>query len=149
MTKKNRRKIKPFEPILSSPRDIHPTEGELKLYNQYVGSNVDEDVKKMLDKRREQHDLIVNPQAREINENLRRMHSSPNNLVCPECGETQSNGNKMNGKPYCYKCNVPMMHREDLDKYIPKPKKINRYLGYDLVDRVEYKGDRMRGVRTV
>jgi len=36
-------------------------------------------------------------------------------LVCPECRE-QDHGNVMNGEPWCFKCNRPLIAKSKLDK---------------------------------
>lgn len=38
------------------------------------------------------------------------------NLVCPSCGEGNK-GNKMNGKPWCIKCNSPLIAKGKVEKW--------------------------------
>ncbi|GAH68856.1 unnamed protein product, partial [marine sediment metagenome] len=45
-------------------------------------------------------------------------------LVCPVCGEGDE-GNRMNGKPWCMKCNAPLMTVEKAADWV-KPEKPKR-----------------------
>jgi hypothetical protein len=70
--------------------------------------------------------IIRNPALREIEQKLiRKIHSS--NLICPACGD-KDKGNIMNGRPYCFKCNVPLIDKSKIKKWFPiKPIKHKRY----------------------
>ena len=85
---------------------------------------------------RREAEIMSNPHAREITENLHKLHSVDSGIVCPSCGETDSHGNRMNGKPYCFKCNLPFMSREKAEKWVKPtpPKKFNR--GFNEPDGV-------------
>jgi endogenous inhibitor of DNA gyrase (YacG/DUF329 family) len=73
---------------------------------------------------RREAEIMSNPHAREITENLRKLHSVDSGIMCPKCGETNSHGNKNNGKPYCYKCQQTMISREKAEKWVkPSPPK--------------------------
>jgi len=66
-------------------------------------------------------EIMNNPHAREITEELRRLHSAGGGLVCPSCGDTD-HGNRMNNKPWCMKCNLPLMSLEKAANWVkPKP----------------------------
>jgi hypothetical protein len=77
---------------------------------------------------RREAEIMGNPHAREITENLRALHSVEGGLVCPQCGETDSHGNKMNGHPFCFRCQLQMISKEKAEKWIkpPQPKKFSR-----------------------
>lgn len=80
-------------------------------------------------------ELRSNPHAQEINRSLKTLHGGRSGLVCPGCGEVD-HGNKMNGKPFCMKCQIPLTTSEkakEWKKPIPQ-KKASR--GYELPDRV-------------
>lgn len=62
-----------------------------------------------------------NPHMRQITETLKRKHSA-GGLVCPVCGEGDE-GNRMNGKPWCMKCNVPLMTKEKAKSWVKPPEK--------------------------
>ena len=67
------------------------------------------------------------PHLREITENLRKAHSSRSGLVCPRCGESD-HGNRMGKKPWCMRCNLPLMSAEKASKWVKpqSPKKFTR-----------------------
>lgn len=69
---------------------------------------------------REQARFMTNPHMREITETLRKKHGS-GGLVCPVCGGGDD-GNRMNGKPWCFECNVPLMTVEKAADWV-KPEK--------------------------
>ena len=78
------------------------------------------EVKRMREEMR-QRELLSNPHAREITEELRRLHSTGGGLVCPSCGDTD-HGNRMGRKPWCMKCNIPLMPLEKAANWVkPKP----------------------------
>ena len=85
---------------------------------------------------RREAEIMGNPHAREITENLRKLHSAESGVVCPQCGETDSHGNRMNGKPFCYKCQLLMISREKAEKWVKPqpPKKFSR--GFNEPDGV-------------
>jgi len=63
------------------------------------------------------------PHLREITENLRRAHATGGGLICPGCGDTD-HGNRMGKKPWCMKCNLPLMSAEKAAKWVkPQPPK--------------------------
>lgn len=66
-------------------------------------------------------EIMSNPHAREITENLRRLHAPEASKVCPACGDVD-HGNRMNGKSFCFKCGVPLVSRDKLDKWVKPPK---------------------------
>jgi len=88
------------------------------------------------DRVREEMRVMSDPHLREITEAMRARHRTDGGLVCPGCGETDSHGNKMNGKPYCFKCNLPFMSAEKAAEWVKpsKPKKFPR--GFNEPDGV-------------
>lgn len=85
---------------------------------------------------RREAEIMWNPHAREITENLSKLHSVDSGVICPKCHETNSHGNRNNGKPYCYRCQLQMMSREKAEKWIKsqQPKKFSR--GFDEPDGI-------------
>jgi len=68
-------------------------------------------------------DYMMDPRLREIqNKLLRKLDvvKGDKSLVCPKCGEGDY-GNKMNGKPWCFKCNVPLMPKDQVAKWLKLP----------------------------
>lgn len=60
---------------------------------------------------------FMDPHMRRIQEHFRsKAVKSSFDLVCPEC-EDRDHGNKKNKKPWCLKCNVPLIKRKDLKKW--------------------------------
>jgi rubrerythrin len=76
------------------------------------------------------------PLLREIQGKLLRkldVVKSEDSLVCPKCGEGDK-GNKMNGKPWCFKCNVTLVPKSQVAKWmnLPKMKALRRSLKDDV-----------------
>jgi len=46
---------------------------------------------------------------------LATIKSEEAELVCPECGEPDY-GNRVNKKPWCIKCNMPLVHKSKLKR---------------------------------
>jgi formylmethanofuran dehydrogenase subunit E len=71
-----------------------------------------------------------NPELIRINSLLERKVTSVGGLRCPKCGEPDRE-NKMNGKPWCVKCNValesPFLVKKRLleVKVLPKSKRLD------------------------
>jgi len=68
---------------------------------------------------------MTDPAHRDILENLRRKDSSPDEARCPICMNF-GHGNKKNGKPWCLKCDAPILspdkHEEWLEFQSDEPK---------------------------
>jgi formylmethanofuran dehydrogenase subunit E len=71
------------------------------------------------------------PELMRINANLeRKLGVAIGGLRCPKCGEPDRH-NKMNGKPWCFKCNVPLespslvKKRSPEVKVLPKTRRLN------------------------
>lgn len=85
------------------------------------------DVKARTEELRRQY----NPELMRINANLERKLGVPvGGLRCPKCGEPDRH-NKMNGKPWCMKCNIALespflvkKHSPDV-KVLPKAKRLD------------------------
>lgn len=57
-----------------------------------------------------------NPNLQEIQDKfLRKLNvvKGEGKLVCPKCGDSDK-GNKMNGKPFCFKCKAPLVLRRKI-----------------------------------
>jgi hypothetical protein len=82
------------------------------------------------------------PHLREIQDKLLRkldVVKGEDSLVCPKCGEGDK-GNKMNGKPWCFKCNVPLVPKGQVAKWLLETKVLRRSLKDD-VDRLVHGED--------
>lgn len=79
------------------------------------------------DQRREEMRIMSDPHLREITEAMRARNRVSGGLVCPRCGDID-HGNKMNKKPWCIKCNLPLMSAEKAEKWLKPqpPKKFSR-----------------------
>ena len=86
-----------------------------------------EEMQRHSDRIRAEAERQTNPHFREITENLKRRQNS-GGLVCPKCHDID-HGNRMNGKPWCMKCNVPLMTPEKAKDWKPpeKPLKFKDY----------------------
>lgn len=84
---------------------------------------------------RMESEMRSNPHVQEINRNLKALHGGDSGLVCPSCKDID-HGNKMNGKPFCMKCQIPLTTPEKAKGWKkPTPaKKASR--GYEIPDRV-------------
>jgi altronate dehydratase len=65
----------------------------------------------------------LDPALQEINRHFREQTKTTTSLTCPDCGESDK-GNKMNGKPWCFKCNVPLVRKDRVEKKLSKIKVI-------------------------
>lgn len=59
----------------------------------------------------------LNPNLRKINQKFMEKVEVASKLVCPVCGGSDE-GNKMNGKPWCFKCNSPLLPKHKLRKWL-------------------------------
>jgi hypothetical protein len=104
----------------NSKEKIADTMEEIQRQRREVEEKVAE-ARKHADRIRREAEFL-SPPMREITENLRRKHGSGSGLICPRCGETDSRGNRLNGRPWCMKCNLPFVTREKAAKWV-EPKK--------------------------
>lgn len=123
--------------IVSSKDKIGETMEEIQRQRREIEEKV-EGAKRHADRLRREAALMSNPHAREITENLRRIHGQNGGLVCPQCGDTD-HGNRMNGKPWCMRCNLPLMSKEKAEGWIKPSKPKPRSLTFTDVDRVVLK----------
>ena len=66
-------------------------------------------------------EYMMDPHLRSINEKLRaKADVGSKGLVCPECGESDR-GNKMNRRPWCMKCNMPLIRKDKVAKWLKRP----------------------------
>jgi hypothetical protein len=91
-----------------------------------------DEAKGRAEKLRREHD----PLLREIQDKLLRkldVVKGEDSLVCPKCGEGD-HGNKVNGKPWCFKCQVPLVPKDVVAKWLklPKMKVLRRSLKDDV-----------------
>jgi len=61
---------------------------------------------------------MVDPTLREIDRKYRERMKIEDfvQLHCPECGDSDK-GNRMNGKPWCFKCNVMLVPKGKVSKW--------------------------------
>ena len=110
--------------IANSKDKIGGTMEEIQRQRKAIEEKVEE-ARRHADRIRREAELMSNEGAREITENLRKLHSTESGVVCPQCGETNSHGNRMNGKPFCFRCNLIMISKEKAKNWVKpqKPKK--------------------------
>lgn len=112
--------------IANSKEGIGDTMEEIQRQRQKIEDKF-KDARLHAERVRREAEIMSNPHAREITENLLRVHSKGGGMVCPQCGETNSHGNRMNGKPFCFKCNLVMISKEKAEKWV-KPQKPKNWL---------------------
>lgn len=66
------------------------------------------------------------PALRELNDSItNRLReeavSTSKKMVCLECGDID-HGNRMNGQPWCMKCQLPLIPKEKADKWVKQPR---------------------------
>ena len=74
---------------------------------------------------REEMRIMSDPHLREITEAMRAKHRTEGGLVCPSCGDID-HGNRMNKKPWCMKCNLPLMSAEKAAEWV-KPQPLKKF----------------------
>jgi len=80
--------------------------------------DVVEEAKQQADELRREYD----PELRRINRLfMEKAVRSDGALVCPVCGGSD-HGNKMDGKPWCFKCNSPLESAKTANKRFPSVK---------------------------
>ena len=119
----------------NSKDKIGDTMEEIQRQRQRIEDEVAE-ARIHADRIRREAELMSNEHAREITEHLRRIHSVESGVVCPQCGETNSHGNKMNGKPYCFKCNLQMVRKEKAENWVKPVKPKTRSYTFNDPDEV-------------
>lgn len=60
------------------------------------------------------------PELMRIQANLDRKVGVSSSLSCPKCHDTD-HGNKMNGKPWCMKDNIPLIPKNKIGKWVGFP----------------------------
>ena len=86
------------------------------------------DVKVRVEELRRQYD----PELMRITANLdRKMDTPVGGLRCPKCGEPDKH-NKMNGKPWCIKCNVALESPFQVKKRLPDMKALPKSKRLDV-----------------
>jgi len=101
---------------------IADTMEEIQRQRREIEEKVEE-AKRYAGEVRERARIMGDPHMREITENLRKLHSAGGGLICPSCGDTNQ-GNRMNGKPWCMKCGLPLLSQEKAEKWVkPQPSK--------------------------
>jgi cytochrome c len=87
-------------------------------------------VKARAEEMRRQHD----PMLMRITANLERKAGVTSGLHCPKCHDPDM-GNKMNGKPWCLKCNVPLESPFLVKKSLPDVKLLPKSKRLDVTFR--------------
>lgn len=72
-----------------------------------------EDARKRAEELRRMH----NPMLKRITETLEAEDVLKLGLVCPVCGEGDK-GNRMNKRPWCFKCNVPLIRPNRVARWV-------------------------------
>ena len=68
-------------------------------------------------------EYMMDPHLREIQSKLMRkldIVKGDKGLVCPACGEDDKN-NRMNGQPWCFKCNSPLVSKDKIKMWKKLP----------------------------
>jgi len=101
---------------------LNPEVGLATTTERKLDPEIEEAIQRAKQQREEMR-IMGDPHLREIMENLRRAHATSSQLICLSCGDTD-HGNRMNGKPWCMKCNLPLMSAEKAAKWVkPQPPK--------------------------
>jgi hypothetical protein len=85
--------------------------------------------------RQVKHDFVADRILREVDRKYARVHvfEGKSKLICPVCGGSDQ-GNRMNGKPWCFKCKSPLVPKHKLEawKKLPKVKMAPKSLKDEL-----------------
>jgi len=65
-------------------------------------------------------DLLLDSHLREIEQKVVGKAMIISDMICPSCGDGDK-GNITNGKPWCFKCNTFLIHRNKIGRWIGKP----------------------------
>jgi len=117
-------------------REEKVRKGKAKWQRDLEGVNhrVQEAKAKADELRREYDPLLLNIQDKLLSK--LDVVKGEDSLVCPKCGEG-NNGNKMNGNPWCLKCNLPLIPKHKMAKWLKLPKtKVLRSTFKDDVNRL-------------
>ncbi|MBA7468136.1 hypothetical protein ES707_03377 [subsurface metagenome] len=97
----------------SSKRDVEKDLERIQQIKQDAQMRVDAAKRKDDELRR-----LHSPSLRRITENYKLKYNlQSGGLVCPKCGDPDYN-NKMNGKPWCFKCNIELISTNKITKWI-------------------------------
>jgi seryl-tRNA synthetase len=72
------------------------------------------------DQLRREHNQILMQIQNKLNRKL-DVVKGEDSLVCPNCGEDDK-GNKLNDKSWCFKCQVPLVPKSHVEKWLKLPK---------------------------
>ena len=67
------------------------------------------------------YEFRLDPALRKIQRKLEEKLTVTSKMVCPNCGDPDR-GNKVNGKPWCFKCNTILVAKDKLQKWLKLPK---------------------------
>lgn len=102
------------------PRQVAGFEARHEKANKGKASwqrDIDDALKKAEEIRRQYDPLLM-----EINQRfIEKTEGSVGTLVCPVCGDSDK-GNVMNGKPWCFKCNSPLLPSSRIHKMLKSPR---------------------------
>lgn len=140
--RESRRKIKPKidreldEMLLEKERAIRAEAARLRRRFENLKRNKSAPQKEIDEVRRmlAMYDYRLDPALKEISKKIRSTNvKSVSKLACPVCGEADR-GNKMNGKPWCMKCNSPLVPRDKVEKWkrLPRIKILSKSLRDEL-----------------
>lgn len=79
---------------------------------------------------------MADPALREINRKFmeRLKPENASKLVCPSCGEGDK-GNRMNSKPWCFKCKTVLLPKDKMAKWMKEP--TIKVLGKSMKDELK------------
>lgn len=126
--------------VAKSKEGIGGTMEEIQRQRKAIEEKVEgarlhaEQIRREMEQRRKEYEIMSNPHAREITEHLRRIHGQKGGLICPQCGGIDHH-NRMNGKPWCFQCNLPLMSREKAENWVKPQKPKNRMDDFGKIDQ--------------
>lgn len=74
-----------------------------------------EEAMRRADELRSQYDPALRELSEKYSQTLPKIDVGA--LACPQCGDGD-HGNKMNDKPWCFKCNVPLVPRDQVIRWL-------------------------------
>ncbi len=97
----------------SSRRNVEKDLDRIQKIKQKAQTRADASRRKAEELRR-----LYNPMLKRITENYKLKHNlQSGGLICPKCGDSDHN-NKMDGKPWCMKCNVELVPANKAAKWV-------------------------------
>lgn len=93
-----------------------------------------EEARRHAERVRREAEIMRNTHAREITMDLRTRGAVKASATCPVCGDV-GHGNRKNGKPWCMKCDAPILPKEKHGEWLSRqPDEVEWSKGYDEPD---------------